>query len=431
MNAESAFAAISYYGTAGQFAKFARKETSLGQFSVSLFSSNQVAMELGRPLDDLHDQAGKREGYLGGLSPEQITGLLLSDPAFFYTSTNHMLFDRLSGICKEKNITVTGLLKSYGIETDSEPGRNIIFRAISYDRLYGTQTSGIFTKEELNEVIPALLNPLKNDGFDKTYFYMLANSLDGISKAGYKQTLIGILKGQSGKGDDAKAKATEFLVDYLEHPEHFDDLKFNRKNYLDASGRLLIVQVFDKKDTESDHWKLTQEWASKYGQPVQGSSGELIYENASAKIVLFMGKDESENQSFIKSTLEKNKDVILTFRGHSYSLEKNFPADIFGNHGGHVLFIPGSCGSASSIPSYISSNPLTKFAFFANSSTGRGQVTNYGILDGLIAAKTPATFRKILDSKRAIIEANDGNAATIQTPDLLGERLMEHIYSER
>ena len=418
-----------------RFLALAENEISASQFSVSLFASFYIAIELGRPLDDLHFQDAKRKGYLDLLSQEKITGLVLSDPGFFYTSTNHMLLDRLLAICKEKNTSVTGHLKSYGIDIDSELGRNLIFRAINYDRLYEKQNSGIFTKDEMKAVIPALLAPMVRNEFDQTYFYLLANSMDKISSAGYLPDLLESLKGQAGKGDDKKARAVAFLVDCIENPERVKDLSFNRKNYLDKpsekGGKLLIVQVFDKEDTEKDHWGMTQAWASKYGKPKKGASGEFIYENASTKIVLFMGDGPDANREFISSMLEKNKNMVLAFRGHSYSLDESFPATTFANHDGNILFIPGSCGSSGSIPAYISNSPKTKFAFFSNTSTGRGQVTNYGILDGLIEAKAPATYRSILNARRKIIEANEGDINTIQTPDLLGAALMAHIYSER
>jgi hypothetical protein len=122
--------------------------------------------------------------------------------------------------------------------------------------------------------------------------------------------------------------------------------------------------------------------------------------------------------------------MVLTFRGHSFSLEANMPTDIFGNSpNAHILFIPGSCGSSGSVPLYLSSNPETDIDFVANTSTGKGQVTN-ALIDMFILAAASAQkdgYVKLINRYSSMIVAQDGDPKTLKasTP---GEQMLENVF---
>jgi len=161
---------------------------------------------------------------------------------------------------------------------------------------------------------------------------------------------------------------------------------YDPSHYCSSDGRLTILQIFDKKDTGNDHWNMSNDWFHKYAPPKKGEDGENIYDfpiglgyrdsPKNARVIHFMGETPEKNQEFIKKMLQDYPNMIISFRGHSYSLNRSFPDDIFGNSTGHILFIPGSCGSSGAIPNYIANNPKTDIRFIANTSTGKGQVTN-------------------------------------------------------
>ena len=72
-------------------------------FFVAMKSSRAYAVELGRKLDELHEprMAKERTAYLSSLTKTDVLSLLLSDPVFFYPSSNNLLFDRLQACCGE------------------------------------------------------------------------------------------------------------------------------------------------------------------------------------------------------------------------------------------------------------------------------------------------------------------------------------------
>ncbi len=445
-----AFSAISNEKMSESFISWYNGKIDTEHFLIHLSSSDRVATEVGWPLDDLHGEDmgnpnNKRTKYLNSLSSEIVLALLCSNPEFFYTSTNNLLFDRLASDIKSGKFgaQVKGLedvLVKFGLENTSFH-RNFIFRAVNYGRFYGGHSS-VFSKEDAQASLAVLLAPLKEKtGFDKTYFYLLANSLENLTPGmravaqnelrkckvhAYSQIGLGF------PGAKERYGASTYLLGYLANSEE-KAVGFAPSKYRTKDGKLLIVQVFDKKDTKNDHWGLTQQWFAKYGKPTKGENGELIYETENARIVLFMGEDEDANQSFIKNLLSKNTNMLLTFRGHSYSLDKNMPSDIFGNCGCNILFIPGSCGSAGSTPEFLAANPATDLDFISNTSTGRGQVTN-ALIDIFISedAKIRAggqlrTYREILDGNNAKITAQGGDPKTLKASSL-GEQMLEYVF---
>jgi len=460
-----AFSALSNDKIAKDFISWCEGKISKETFLIILFSSNTVATEIGRPLDDLHNEDlrnpnNKRTAYLNSLPKEKVLSLLCSNPEYFYTSSNNLLFDRFlkdiqegkfnqtsedSSANASDNKSMTGIidvLQKYGLE-NTDLHRNLIFRAINYGRFYGGYLP-VFLEKDADASMKALLSPLKNNtGFDNVYFYHLANCLENLTpsmKESVKNELISckanatlqIPDGISGAKE--RLAASSFLLDYLANPlEH--QVVFDPAKYRDKDGKLEIVQVFDKEDTGKDHWGFSQDWFAKYGAPKNGENGELIYETKTTRVTLYMGETEDDNQNFVKKKLSENTNMLLTFRGHSFSLDDNMPSNIFGNCDCKVLFIPGSCGSAGSTPAYLASNPKTDLDFISNTSTGRGQVTN-ALLDTFIAedariraGKELRTYNAILLDNSAKINANGGDPATLKA-SALGEEMLERVYKE-
>jgi len=125
-----------------------------------------------------------------------------------------------------------------------------------------------------------------------------------------------------------------------------------------------------------------------------------------------------------------NPNVLISLKATKHcadapSLRKSFPPGIFGNRRGNVLFIPGSCGSAGSVPEYLTANPSTNLTFFSNTSTGRGHVTN-ALLTALVEAKAGAEFKKILEDNAGFIEKNGGDVKTIRVFSP-GEALLAYV----
>ena len=100
-----AFKALTNDKTASDFIAWCECRLGKEKFLISLLSLNDVAIEIGRPLDDLHNEDlrnpnNKRTAYLNKLPAETVLALLCSDPEFFYTSSNNLLFDRLASDIK-------------------------------------------------------------------------------------------------------------------------------------------------------------------------------------------------------------------------------------------------------------------------------------------------------------------------------------------
>ncbi len=423
------------------FTEYVEGRITIRQFIPHIYSLPTYAIEAGRPLDDLHDQPGKRKKYLASLTTEQVFGLLMSDPAYFYTSTNHMLFDRLKKGMGSR--TMSGMFEEH--KCDQETVRNFLFRAINYGRFYGRRNS-LFTNPDIAMAKDALLEPLGHDAFDNKYFFLLANSLDGIRRLPLSNEIseklaarLGQLRaaGRADKDRQEIMHSMEFLLYRIdpatklvseENKKKISALSargvFEPASY-QSQGKTTVVQVFDRNDTEKNHWRLSQAWFAKYGKPKTGSDGELAYETASARIILFMGDEPPDNQKFISSALSKYPNQIITFRGHSDSLLLSFPPGIFENKKSNILFIPGNCGSAGSTADYISKNPGTKLSFFSNTSTGRGQVTN-ALVDALLEEKRAVRFSDIIAKHGRQIVRNGGDPSTISAWSP-GEALLAYV----
>ena len=420
--------------------RYQSREIPFDRMMLHFYPQDAVAIELGRPLDDLHDAPAARKKYLDSLSTAQVLGLLLSNPEYFYTTTNHMLLDRLKSDLKGR--PVTELLEEYHVgEAET---RNLLFRSMNYDRFYG-RDDALVNDNELQGLVNLSLAPLAAARLDPRYYFPLANSMENIvSVPSVRESALAKLSERlqqvRGSGTSVE-RALEFLIHQVnpvspllseKTQADLDALKekavFQPENYM-HDGKLTIVQVFDRYDTETDHWPMSQKWFEKYDKtPETGPDGERIYETENVRIILFMGGSEQENQRFVAKQLQQTPNLVLTFRGHSYSLPRNMPYGIFGNREGHVLFIPGSCGSAGSTPEYIVQNPNTDLRFFSNTSTGRGQVTN-AVVDALIKTTGPTAFEEILRNAARAIARAGGDTATIKAWSA-GESLLAYVQQK-
>ncbi|MBU2477443.1 hypothetical protein KKG83_08315, partial [Candidatus Micrarchaeota archaeon] len=424
-----------------KFLDYCNGKISFDKFIIVALASDSFAIDIGRPLDSFHAMNNIREQYLSSLSDLQVFALLNSNPEFFYMSSNNMLFDRLKKDLGDKSIT--HLFEEYDL-IGTDECRNFLFRAINYDRFYGKSNS-LLNESDVKALLPTLLEPLNSDEFDDEYFFLLANALNkikGIPEVASQVKLISEKRLQEGI-EDKKLKAafeiTDFFIDNQTNLVSEDKKNFireleNEKSVYDPdfyrnNGKITVLQVFDKEDTGKDHWFFTQDWFTAYfgSKPVVVSKNELVYENDNARMILFMGDTDEENQEFITSHFNETPNLILTFRGHSYSLLNIFPYGIFENINSYKLFIPGSCGSAGSTPEYISSNPDTDLRFISNTSTGIGQVTN-AIVQTLLDSDRKSFDELIADSASAI-KRNGGDPSTIKVFST-GELLLAYVLEE-
>jgi len=407
------------------------------------------AIEFGRPLDDLHENEPERKKFLNSLSTETVLALLCSNPEYFYTSSNHMLFDRLKSDLKGKKVSDL-LLELGGVSFDSELGRNFLFRAINYDRTYGRDNS-MLSKSEASEAVGAILKPLESGSFNPPYYFLLANGLENIISTGSIKRESIYLKighrlnetraGNISGANDNLVRALEYLLVTVS-PETTlvsdankqailslkEMTKYNPESYRNKDGFVTAIQVYDKEDTGDYNWSESQRrFSEEMGKPQTGSNGELIYTKGKNRVILYMGQNAEENQSFIRNSLEQYRNLIFTFRGHSYSLEENFPSTIFSSHEGNILFIPGSCGSAGSTAAYIASSPKSNLSFVSNTSTGRGRVTDT-ILLSLLNTKKKEEFTSILADSSSTIEDFGGDLQTIKFSSQ-GEMLLRYALA--
>ena len=404
------------------------------------------AIEAGRPLDNLHENQPEREKYLAKLNTITIIAILASNPEYFYTSSNHMLFDRLKKDLKGGN--VSELMSGYGISFDAELGRNFLFRAINYDRMYGKRDS-LLTKEETNEAAKAILKPISSETFDNRYYFLLANGLEKIVSSGIldeKQTfrISKELVKAVGYGNTQKRLALEFILFELQPQTTLlaqskkqaiaklqKMTKYNPKDYVGKDGFTTCIQVFDREDTGKDHWNLSNEWgewnSSRWKKEILEDGKHAVFTNASKKkrVILYMGENENEDQSFAGKAMEEYGNGIITFRGHSFSLGKSFPSGIFANRQGNWLFIPGSCGSAGSTADYMMQNPKTSLSFVSNTSTGRGQVTN-GLVSIFLGLEKKVEFETLKADSSEAIAQHGGNVDTL-TFASQGEMLLRYV----
>ncbi|MEM3060611.1 MAG: hypothetical protein QXW70_03550 [Candidatus Anstonellales archaeon] len=415
----------------------------LNQLVFQLKTFLPETIELGRRIDDLHDRERERMNLINSQSTETILSLLCSDPQLFYTSTNHLLFDRLKKDLNNKPVSV--LLNEFGgIGLDSAIGRNLLFRAITYDRIYGRENS-ILQDKEVDEARKALLSPLDRNEFDSIYFFVLANAINVllrsslISKDETVRHLTRTLENARRNDSKSLISSIEYLLVMVDpSTKHVSDenkgkitslqklTTYYPEQYKGKDGYITCVQIFKNEDVGKDHWPLSQTFFENlFGRPKKGNEGELIYEKNKKRVILYMGESPQNNQDFIKRKIDELDNLILTFRGHSFSLLESFPYNIFGNKQVNILFIPGSCGSAGSTAEYIMSNQNTNLSFVANTSTGRGQVTN-ALVEIFLGIDKPTEFQKIKTDNESKISKYGGDVHTL-TFSSEGELLLRYV----
>jgi len=398
-----------------------------GIMASAIASHEDVAVELGRPLDDLRGREAERRAFLYRLAPADVLGLVCSEPSLFHQSSNNLLFDRLR---QEFRGNFAQLVERYGI--GDELARNAVLRAANSGRLPDF-ISEKDPESDMRAAIRLVLgSPSEKTGiyaesFDSKYYYLLALNVQGIARhmpqaAGIVEARIKRMRKPATREENMAFHALTYLGYLFSGNPGFDrELAaygpdrsvFNRRDYL-VAGRLHVLQVFDRKDTGSTHWGFSRKWFSRrFGNPRMGKSGEIIYERRGSQVVLFMGRDQADNARYASEWVAAHQAGVVTFRGHAASLLPNMPNDFFGNRKGKYVFIPGSCGSAGSVPGYLVGNPDTDISFFSYPSTGRGQVTNT-LVDLLLEQGGPAEFSKILESGKRRIEAWGGDAGMIR-----------------
>ncbi|MBI5051615.1 hypothetical protein HZC08_02540, partial [Candidatus Micrarchaeota archaeon] len=231
----------------------------LEELTVRICASDSIAVELGIPLDQLHDQPVAREKYLRGLDQTQVLGLLLSDPEYFYTSTNHMLFDRLKKEFGGRSIT------EFFREMKIPDGlaRNFLLRAISYGRFFG-EADSLLKEGDLKASLAILLKPIRSGTFDEKYYYLIANACEGIKevpqireefRSELRRARNEMVAAKKSMGEDGIRAF--YAIEYLSDERNFyanEKAYYNQNNYK-KDGKTVVVQVFDKEDTETTHWE--------------------------------------------------------------------------------------------------------------------------------------------------------------------------------
>jgi len=451
----NALDALQKEDTAEIFASYAEGKAT---FSNLMFAITvQSSIEIGRLLDDLHDQDAERKKSLASLSTETVLALLCSNPEYFYTSSNHLLFDRLRQDLNSRN--VSGLMQEFGgFQFDSGLGRNFLFRAINYDRMYGRENS-LLTKEEAQTAADAILAPLSQKTFNHTYFFLLANAIAGLPGAVKREkiakkissalisSMVEVPWASVAQRSNAAMlrRACEYLLaqiepqnDLISKKDRAEILRLNEltiykpKNYIGKDGYTTCIQVFDRGDTQKDHWGLSENWglwnSLGWKKEILEDGKQILFTNQKEKkrAILYMGESAKENQTFARNSMQKYGNGIITFRGHSGSLMENFPSDVFGNNGGNWLFIPGSCGSAGSTADYIMENPSTNISFVSNTSTGRGQVTN-ALVGIFLGIGKEIEFDKVKQLNSEAISRQGGDVSTL-TFSSIGEMLLRYVF---
>lgn len=433
-NIESAFERLAEREIMAVYEGYREGKVKLDSLVLKVNSSKGIAFFNGYDLDYYHENMAARRAFLGSLGNADVLALLCSDPANFYTSSNEMLLNRLKADMGAR--TVTEYLGEYGIKLDSEEGRNFLFRLANYGWLYneGNPAKSMLAKGELEEATRAVLAPLrKNKGFDAQYFYWVANCIgafsmeDGIGRSAIAMEVAHSLNknramiNMGGENAQKRAAALEYVETLLDSDNVLvsaaekykiaqakNGLVFDPENYKGADGYVTTVQIFDREDTEKDHWGMSvgypawngAGWKRKDESDENGKT--MVFENRKMmrRVVLHMGNAKGENAGFARRMIAENNGLIIAYRGHSYNLANNVPKEIFANKGsGSYLLIPGSCGSSSSVPRYMMGNPSTNLSFIANNQVGIGNVTN-AIVGYLAGVRGQVGFREMEETLR-------------------------------
>jgi len=365
-----------------------------------IFSTYPASIELGRPIDELHDDNVRRSNYLNGLTQWQVLGLLLSDPEYFFTSSNVLLVERFKNDLKNGRFVVNKktitdpyeLLKELGFfqtEVGNSRVRNLVARLVTYDLFIGE--NGVFGEQNANEFIKLFLSPIRDLKFDDVYIFLLGNMIERlVSNEKYKEvkeTIKTELENALEKATDEKQKrALEFLLVCVDPGTELVDKKRKdnirtlidektqfKPSFFVSDGKLTVVQVFDLEGTEY-HWTETINRIKKYGKVTAEEKGYVRIEGKNVRVILIRG-NSTYTKPLLNEAIKKYPKGIYAFRGHSYALDNHFETNVFDSNGGkNIMFFPGSCGGASQIPEFTKKNKsITNF--LAYRTIGKGMVS--------------------------------------------------------
>jgi hypothetical protein len=395
---------------------------------VSLYDN--VALEIGRPLDNLREDPAGRSGYFHGLTKQEKLGLLCSDPSFFQQSSNALLLRWLR--TDAEGLDFQQIIEKYKL-ADAQ-ATNLAFRIVNND-LAGDFIPAAGRDQGTGAFLAALLGSKRAksgiyaEGFDPGYFYVLANGAEKVAMrfpwlADTMKRRAAELRG-SQSPDAKKIMYGLLYAEYLftKNSSRDYDLQrfgssravFNPRDYV-SGGKVTVVQVFDRDDTATSHWGMSKSWfEAKYGKPKTGRYGELIFEGKNARVVHFMGQTKADNQRFVRKWVAEHGASIITLRADELHLRDNMPFEVFGNSSGRYLFINGTCHGAASDSGYFYANSRTNLSIISYTATGRGQVTNT-LVELLLDQGGPTPYSEIMDRGRQKIAAKQGDQFTIRTP---------------
>jgi len=438
--------------TIKSFRRLINGEITFEQFRIVIYANGWVATQIGEPLDELHERPQERFAYLKKLSTEEVFGLLLSDPGNFYTTSNSMLFDRLKRDLEASGKSVSQLCEEY--QVPDKLVANFVFRTIMYDRVYG-KVASMLTEEDMEIMMPKLLGKLNSDQFDPNYYFLLSNAVDVMVKSEKMQPLLEkfgteiadryqeLNKIERTEDQEKIFSALGYLIVQIDpsnniiSDERRDTIRevsnrgaFDPELYRGADGKVTLVQIFDKHDAAEFYAASQGFWTSAgYGNRRRGEHGELIYEKENTRVILYMGKDDDANSKFAKETIRKNPNMMMSFRGHSYSITNNIPLNTFEGTE-HTIFLAGSCGSINMIPKYMDAAQDADIRYIANSGVGRGAVNEELALAYLDQAEkgTRATFAEVIRAREQKISAAGGDLDTIKVITS-GGNLLYYVYN--
>ena len=439
------FCAFGDHRVVAKFIELIDRVITIDQFKVIYCSDNGVAIECGKKLDEVYNRPSERTSGVNLLDMEQVLGLLLSSPENFYKTINDALLDRLGHELASRGIGVLQLFQEY--EIPDYLAANFLFRLVEYDRASGP---GSFLSEaDIQYLSSAVTRSIQSDVFDPGFYSALANAMSSMVISGkepmlnlkFKKELESKYRELSPKKrtDDqmqvfAAIGYTLVMVDPRTSVvpmadriiiERFSQKAVYEPELYQNDGKKTIVQVFDRSDS-SEHYALTQTWFGKYSTPTRGRDGELTYETATTRMVLYMGRDAEANRRFVEKQMGETQNVIIAFRGDAIHLDANFPSNSFRN-GNHVLFVMGSCFSTRRADEYVEANPEVDLRIISNEGVGRGQVNNT-IVEGLMLQTSPILFMTLIKGLETGISRNSGEATTIGTTTP-GDCLLEYVKS--
>ncbi|MCK4319598.1 hypothetical protein KAW38_03445 [Candidatus Micrarchaeota archaeon] len=436
-----------------------------------LFSTYPASIELGKPLDTLHNDSTKRKQYLNSLTKYQITALLLSDPEYFYTSSNKMLVERFQSDLKKgeykinEKIIMTHPFFSYSKDPylllkqltlfDNELGkeklRNLTARLITYDLFTGEK--GVFSEENAGKLINVFIEPIEKLKLEDNYLFLLGNMIERLEKGENIELIKRKLEENFSKTKGKNKKAFEFLLTITDKnttlvseekkkkiSKLIQERSIFRPQKFVSKGKFTVVQVFGKEgglwsgtyQGLKRNFKLKETLSETKGKRrLNEKTGKIILENDKARFILIRGEPE-ETEKILKQTIKENPNGVYLFRGHSYNLTKYFPTKIFNENGAkNILFFPGSCGSSSAIPEYLKNNKsITNF--LANRRIGEAGVSRYiaqEMAKHYSRTTKPVKFSNFLLKRARQLEKRKGDIKSMSYGSF-GEILISHLYSE-